>query len=69
MRQSCFIIAQTTSATLWAGTNSGHVSIFVLTVPAEDKRSKEKVTALLLQYHDHVHQQNYLKILKVVMVN
>ena len=32
---------------MWAGTNSGHVSIFVLTVPAEDKRSKEKVTALL----------------------
>ena len=41
--------ATTTSPTLWAGTNSGQVMVFLLTIPAnvEDKRKEDKVTCIL----------------------
>jgi len=37
----------TMSATLWAGTNTGQVLVFVLTITPNDKRNKDKVTAVL----------------------
>jgi len=37
----------TMSATLWAGTNTGQVLVFVLTITPSDKRNKDKVTAVL----------------------
>ena len=41
--------ATTTSPTLWAGTNSGQVMVFLLTIPAneEEKRKEDKVTCIL----------------------
>ena len=38
---------QTLSPTLWAGTNSGQVLVFLLTVPAADKRESDKASAML----------------------
>lgn len=41
-------LANTLSHTLWAGTNSGQVLIFLLTLPAAEKRQEgEKVTGIL----------------------
>lgn len=41
--------AQTISATLWAGTNSGQVLVFLLNIPVggSEKRNTEKVSAML----------------------
>ena len=36
-----------TSPTLWAGTNSGQVLVFLLTITPEDKRKNDKITAVL----------------------
>jgi len=36
-----------TSPTLWAGTNSGQVFVFLLNITAEDKRKNDKITAVL----------------------
>ena len=42
-------LAQTISATLWAGTNSGQVLVFLLNIPVggAEKRNTEKATAML----------------------
>ena len=41
-------IATTTSPTLWAGTNSGQILVFLLTIPSgEEKRKDDKVTSIL----------------------
>lgn len=37
----------TTSPTLWAGTNSGQVLIFLLNITPEDQRKNDKITAVL----------------------
>jgi len=36
-----------TSPTVWAGTNSGQVLVFLLNVTSEDKRKNDKITAVL----------------------
>ena len=36
-----------TSPTLWAGTTSGQVLVFLLTITPEDKRKNDKITAVL----------------------
>ncbi len=42
------VAAQTLSNTLWAGTNSGQILVFLITVPAAEKReSGEKASAIL----------------------
>jgi len=44
----CFA-AQTISSTLWAGTNSGQILVFLLNIPVggAEKRNTEKATAML----------------------
>ena len=39
--------ASSTSPTLWAGTNTGQVLVFLLTITPEDKRKNDKITAVL----------------------
>jgi hypothetical protein len=41
--------AQTISSTLWAGTNSGQILVFLLNIPVggAEKRNTEKVSAML----------------------
>ncbi|XP_059094982.1 lethal(2) giant larvae protein-like isoform X2 [Tigriopus californicus] len=38
---------QTLSATLWAGTNSGQILVFLITLPGSEKRSSVKSSAIL----------------------
>ncbi len=44
-----FFAAQTISSTLWAGTNSGQILVFLLNIPVggAEKRNTEKATAML----------------------
>lgn len=41
------LVAQTLSATLWAGTNSGQILVFLITLPGGEKRSSVKSSAML----------------------
>ena len=58
----CFS-ATTTSPTIWAGTNSGQVLVFLLTIPTgEEKRKDEKVTATLAKEIQMKHRAPVLTI-------
>lgn len=41
------LAAATLSHTLWAGTNSGQILVFLLHVPAGDKRASDKASTIL----------------------
>lgn len=47
LAQSFIINTTTTSPTLWAGTNSGAIFVFTITLPASDKRASDSVTCQL----------------------
>ncbi|UYV62472.1 LLGL1, partial [Cordylochernes scorpioides] len=40
-------VSITTTPTLWAGTNSGAIYVYTLTIPSGDKRASDAVTCHL----------------------
>ena len=67
----CIVIsAQTISATLWAGTNTGQVLIFLLNIPnTEEKRKNDKVSAMLAKEIQLKHKAPVLCVQVLILLN
>ncbi|CAG0905010.1 unnamed protein product, partial [Cyprideis torosa] len=57
---------QHTALTLWAGTNAGYIYIHVLTLPKEDKRSKDGVTCMLAK---EIHLKHGAPVVSVTVLD
>ena len=61
--------AQTISATLWAGTNSGQILIFLLNIPiGEEKRKTDKASAMLAKEIQLKHKAPVISV-QVILVH
>ena len=68
--QCVFISAQTISATLWAGTNTGQVLIFLLNIPnTEEKRKNDKVSAMLAKEIQLKHKAPVLCVQVLLLID
>jgi hypothetical protein len=63
--------AQTISATLWAGTNSGQILVFLLNIPVggAEKRNTEKATAMLAKEIQLKHKAPVINIQVAISLN